>query len=129
MDNRIDSFYSATDGLRILKHLDLVERMTDEEQVVFQAVWDTRYGDTGKRDLLLTVCMLYSDLPNYCPDLWDDPCRVSLERDDEINYRVEVTTIDEELDSGKPLDEILKTGPHTFRMYHIKDGKKYLLPD
>jgi len=105
--------YTAEDGLNILTYVGIT-RITEQERAVFRKEWGKCHR--GKdQDVVSTTWTLYAEvLPFTCRDDERGAFLLAQLRDIDFGKRLEATGLDEDLKKGMPLEEILKTGPHTF---------------
>ena len=102
--------YTAEDGLKILRYLELTN-LTEEEINVFKERWDAIYS-SRRNDIISTTWHLYSEvLPFTCGDRDRGSYIVHVIRDKEFAERLAETKLDKQLIHGRSLEKIISSSP------------------
>jgi len=105
--------YNAEDGLAVLNYLGLTN-VTDHEKRVFREKWDNAYK-LHSHNLIRTTWTLYAEsLPFTFRSDENGALALAQLRDYDFGQRLEVTGLQESLDNGVLLNDILAGGPYRF---------------
>lgn len=112
--------YTAEDGLNLLNYLGITT-ITERERWVFRERWEQIYNSNKKtssgnnRNFISTVHEIYSEVLPFTLIDRDRNSYVShIFRDGDFGRRLDSTGVEDELEQGIPLEEILKKRHHKF---------------
>jgi len=97
--------YTSDDGLKVLNYLN-IKNLAHEEIEVFKREWDNNYSSS--KDFVGAIWHLYSEvLPFTCGDVDTGSFSLQTLRDNNFSRRLKNSRLEEKLNQGVELNDIL----------------------